>query len=181
MPQPWPRNAYMPERGGMSAPASPIAATAVAPSDPAVLEPRAREKPTGAIVAPPALATISCDGPRCGPKPSFTALARAAQKVAPVPAILSYTSGGRPGSATVSRQVLAWDPAASVSMTWLPSDPVYSAVNATVVPGITAWAAASVLSVTRTHLKFWAPCCTAVAIWVPRSYLRAMTGPKLCA
>ena len=33
----------------------------------------------GAIVAPPALATTNCDGPRCGPCPWFTAVAKVDQ------------------------------------------------------------------------------------------------------
>jgi hypothetical protein len=79
----------MPERGGISMPTSPVAATLAAPSEPAVVEPSAIVNPLGAIVAPPALAMMNCEGPRCGPCPWLTAEAKVDQNSAPVPAMLS--------------------------------------------------------------------------------------------
>ena len=77
------------------------------------------------MVAPPALATTSCDGPRCGPCPVFTAVAKCRPEdragAADVVEHLRLQAGQRdrqpPG---------VWPamPGVSVSTIWLPRRPV---------------------------------------------------------
>ena len=167
--QPWLRRAYIPLRGTMSLPIRVAAVTEAAPSRPGVPVAKPAITATGATLVVPALATTSWLGPRCGPRPRLIAFASAAQNAAPAPAMLSYTSGGRPGRPSVSRHEPALLPVPSTTEIWLPRLPVYSAVMLKPVPGSVRLAAVSVPSVTRTQRKLLAPCCTAVATGVPMS------------
>src|SRR3978361_1180523 len=84
IPQPCPRRAHKPLRAGKSAPIIWLVPTSVAPSAPALDDPKASENGAGDAVVPPALAIISVEGPRCGPRPELTAGASPAQQAATV-------------------------------------------------------------------------------------------------
>ena len=94
---------------------------------------------------------------------------------------LSNTSATSPGIATVTRYVFAWLPGPIETWHLLPSLPVYFEVNVMQFVCTAIVAAASVPSVTRTAANTLAPCCSAAAMIVIRSYLRFFTGPKICA
>ena len=85
----------------------------------------------GALVLAPAAAVMICDGPRVTLVPLLIAAAIATHSALPDrPApMLSNTSGLSVGAATVTFQVLAALPAASATVTVLPSVPVYFAVR----------------------------------------------------
>ena len=78
----------------------------------------------GPCDVPNVVAITSFEGPLNTPLPLFTALVRLLQKIAPLPAILSNTSGAWPGSAIRTRHVLAAEPLAKVSVSCVPRLPV---------------------------------------------------------
>src|SRR6185437_329490 len=110
-PQPCARNAYIPVRGRVSTPTRLAVVILPTPSDPGDEVPSVRVNAAGGAVAPPAVMTISLDGPRCGPWPVLTAVAKASQNAAPEPLMLSNISGDVPGRVTVRRQAFWLDPA----------------------------------------------------------------------
>src|SRR5271165_2034659 len=122
--QPCPRSAYRPVRGSTSLPTSVAAEALPAPSVPPLNE---YDATTGALpsgVPCPGWAVTSCDGPRSRLRPLLTALTMLAQSCAPVPGMLSNSSGCNPGSEMVRRQVLACEPTPTVATSWLPSVPL---------------------------------------------------------
>ena len=72
----------------------------------------------------PTVATKFCDGPRIAPWPLLIAAAIATHRALPVPAMLSNTSGARPGMPMVMREVFAALPGPVVATMVLPSVPV---------------------------------------------------------
>src|ERR1700730_12531329 len=106
MEHPCPRSAYMPVRGAPSNPTKEAAVTLSTPSLPGApdLNPKS---PTVGITEKdvPGDATTSCDGPRWGEMPLFTALTTLRQNVSPVPPMLSNSSGVNPGNVSVIRHV----------------------------------------------------------------------------
>ena len=123
-----PRSAYMPRRGTVSTPTRWVADTP-APSVPTAPVPKSQVKLRGATAVAPASAVTIWLGPRCGPRPVLMAAASAVQNPAPLPVMLSYTSGTRPGRVMVKRQLPALAPGAMATTMALPRLPVCSAVR----------------------------------------------------